>query len=46
VTCVANTAVMGVATAASMLATLPTVVFFSLFQKHFIEGIAPSGIKA
>ncbi|MEU5873705.1 carbohydrate ABC transporter permease [Glycomyces sp. NPDC047010] len=37
---------MGVAMAASMLATLPTVVFFFLFQKHFIKGIALSGIKA
>lgn len=37
---------MGVAMAASLLATLPTVVFFFLFQKHFIKGIALSGIKA
>ncbi|GAA1667445.1 carbohydrate ABC transporter permease [Glycomyces endophyticus] len=37
---------MGVAMAASMMATLPTVVFFFLFQKHFIKGIALSGIKA
>ncbi|MCH7231481.1 carbohydrate ABC transporter permease [Glycomyces sp. L485] len=37
---------MGVAMAASMLATLPTVVFFFMFQKHFIKGIALSGIKA
>jgi multiple sugar transport system permease protein len=37
---------MGVAMAASMLATIPTVVFFFIFQKHFIKGIALSGIKA
>ncbi|THV42946.1 carbohydrate ABC transporter permease [Glycomyces buryatensis] len=37
---------MGVAMAASLLATLPTVVFFFIFQKHFIKGIALSGIKA
>jgi multiple sugar transport system permease protein len=43
---VSNPGAMGVAMAASMLATLPTVVFFFLFQKHFIKGIALSGIKA
>jgi multiple sugar transport system permease protein len=43
---VSNPGAMGVAMAASMLATLPTVVFFFMFQKHFIKGIALSGIKA
>lgn len=45
-TIVSSPGSMGVAMAASMLATLPTVVFFFLFQKHFIKGIALSGIKA
>jgi multiple sugar transport system permease protein len=43
---VSSPASMGVAMAASLLATLPTVVFFFMFQKHFIKGIALSGIKA
>ncbi|HEX2143278.1 MAG TPA: carbohydrate ABC transporter permease [Glycomyces sp.] len=45
-TIVSSPGSMGVAMAASMMATLPTVVFFFLFQKHFIKGIALSGIKA
>ncbi|MEU8324318.1 carbohydrate ABC transporter permease [Nonomuraea sp. NPDC048881] len=36
---------MGVITTASLLASLPTVVFFLLFQKHFTRGIAMSGLK-
>ncbi|MBG0827142.1 carbohydrate ABC transporter permease [Planomonospora sp. ID67723] len=36
---------MGVIMAASLLASLPTVVFFLLFQKHFTRGIAMSGLK-
>ncbi|MER5427115.1 carbohydrate ABC transporter permease [Streptosporangium roseum] len=36
---------MGVIMAASPLASLPTVVFFLLFQKHFTRGIAMSGLK-
>lgn len=36
---------MGVIMTASLLASLPTVVFFLLFQKHFTRGIAMSGLK-
>lgn len=36
---------MAVIMAASLLTSLPTVIFFLLFQKHFTKGIALSGIK-
>lgn len=36
---------MAVLMAASLLTSLPTVIFFLLFQKHFTRGIALSGIK-
>ncbi|MFI5844956.1 carbohydrate ABC transporter permease [Catenuloplanes sp. NPDC051500] len=36
---------MGVIMAASLLTSLPTVIFFLAFQKHFTRGIALSGIK-
>jgi len=36
---------MGVIFAAAMLTSIPTVVFFLAFQKHFTRGIALSGIK-
>lgn len=36
---------MAVIMAASLLTSLPTVIFFLLFQKHFTRGIALSGIK-
>lgn len=31
--------------AATVLATLPVLIFFLLFQRHFVQGIARSGIK-
>lgn len=36
---------LGVELAASMLLVLPIVIAYCFFQKHFIEGIASSGIK-
>ncbi|MFC6085261.1 ABC transporter permease subunit [Sphaerisporangium aureirubrum] len=36
---------MGVLMVASLLASLPTVIFFLLFQKHFTRGITMSGLK-
>ena len=36
---------LGVELAASMLLVLPIVIAYVCFQKHFIEGIASSGIK-
>lgn len=36
---------MAVIMAASLLTSLPTVIFFLVFQKHFTRGIALSGIK-
>jgi multiple sugar transport system permease protein len=36
---------MGVIMTAAMLTSIPTVVFFLAFQKHFTRGIALSGIK-
>lgn len=36
---------MGVVMAASLLTSLPTVIFFFVFQKHFTKGITLSGIK-
>ncbi len=36
---------MAVIMAASLLTSLPTVIFFLAFQKHFTRGIALSGIK-
>jgi multiple sugar transport system permease protein len=31
--------------AASVVALVPVVVVFALFQRHFIRGIATSGLK-
>ena len=36
---------MGVFMAAALLSSLPTIIFFLVFQKHFTRGIALSGIK-
>lgn len=36
---------MAVIMAASLLTSLPTVIFFLIFQKHFTRGIALSGLK-
>jgi multiple sugar transport system permease protein len=36
---------MAVIMAASLLTSLPTVIVFLFFQKHFTRGIALSGIK-
>jgi multiple sugar transport system permease protein len=36
---------MGVFMAAALISSLPTIIFFLVFQKHFTRGIALSGIK-
>jgi len=36
----------GVLMAASLLASIPTVIVFLVFQKHFIKGIALTGLKS
>jgi multiple sugar transport system permease protein len=36
---------MGVSMAAALLASLPTLIFFLAFQRHFIKGIAMTGLK-
>ncbi|CAN5895984.1 carbohydrate ABC transporter permease [soil metagenome] len=36
---------VGVIMVAALLTSLPTVIFFLLFQKQFVEGIALSGVK-
>lgn len=35
----------GVVMAASLLTSLPTIIFFLMFQKHFTRGIVISGLK-
>lgn len=32
--------------AAAFLFVLPVVIFFLIFQRNFVEGIATSGLKA
>lgn len=36
---------MGVFMVAALIASLPTIIFFLIFQKHFTRGIALSGLK-
>ncbi len=31
--------------AGSVIATLPMIIVFLIFQRHFIQGIAVSGLK-
>jgi multiple sugar transport system permease protein len=42
---VSGAANSGVLMAAALIASIPTITFFLLFQKHFTRGIAISGLK-
>ncbi len=38
-------ATTGVVMVAALLTSLPTVIFFLIFQQQFVEGIALTGVK-
>jgi multiple sugar transport system permease protein len=40
-----NIGTQGVIMAASLITSIPTITLFFLTQKHFIRGIALSGLK-
>lgn len=42
---VQNPQMVGVMLAASLLVSLPTILMFIVFQKHFTRGVTMSGVK-